>query len=31
LSDHLLFILLTLPLVGFGTPLIKKRKEESED
>ena len=26
LSDHLFFILLTLPLVVFGIPLIKTRK-----
>ncbi|MEK9892875.1 MAG: hypothetical protein VW599_10430 [Pseudomonadales bacterium] len=31
LSDNLFFILLTLPLVVFGAPLIKKRKQESED
>ena len=31
LSDNLFFILLTLPLVVFGAPLIKKRKEKNED
>ena len=30
LSDNLFFIFLTLPLVVFGVPLIKKRKEDEE-
>jgi len=30
LSDYLFFILLTLPLVVFGIPLIKKRREGEE-
>ena len=30
LSDHLFFILLTLPSVVFGIPLIKKSREGGE-
>ena len=30
LSDYLFFILLTLPLVVFGIPLIKKSREGEE-
>lgn len=31
LSDNLFFIFLTLPLVVFGIPLIKKRNEGDEN
>jgi hypothetical protein len=30
LNDNLFFILLTLPLVVFGIPLIAKRKEDEQ-
>jgi len=30
LSDNLFFIFLTLPLVVFGVPLIKKKVEDKE-
>ena len=30
LSDTLFFILLTLPIVVFGIPLIKKTKEDAD-